>query len=164
MTRAEDARELRAAGLTITQVAARLGVSRMTVRRDLDEQARLLDNELSRRWKKLRAKGVCGECGGPTSWSDRVKGYPRRCQWCQRNVPLKDRPPEARVKVKMAEGNVPIPETAERRLPPTEKLRGRVSAQLLTTSYDCQAYACTRDAEPGEQFCRKHLDSLGGSG
>lgn len=145
-------------------IASQFGVSLTTIRRDLDGAFRIRSNELSLRRKQQLPKGVCGECGGPTSWNDRVKGYPRRCQWCQRNVPLKDRPPEARVKVKMAEGNVFIPETVERRLPPTEKLRGRVSAQLLTTSYDCQAYACTRDAEPGEQFCRKHLDSLAGSG
>lgn len=162
--RKAKARALRASGLTVTQVAASLDVSRMTVRRDLDEQARLLDNELSRRWKKKRPKGVCGECGGPTSWSDRVKGYPRRCQWCQRNVPMKDRPPEVRVKVKMLEGDVKIPEEVERRLPPSETPKGRISAQLLTTSYDCQAYACVRDAEPGEMFCRKHLDSLAKTG
>lgn len=59
--------------------------------------------------------------------------------------------------------DVDIPETVMKRVPPTERLVGDVPAHRLLETFDCQAYGCVRDAEPGELYCRRHLDAPDGA-
>lgn len=115
------------------------------------------------------------------SWADAIEaaGFPRpprvsrpKKQRVRKARKTSDQRAEEKMDARLVEiGNLSprefgqvVPNGVVKRLPPSETPKGRISAQLLTTSYDCQAYACVRDAEPGEMFCRKHLDSLAKTG
>lgn len=88
LSKEESARiiSLSASGMTVKQVAVETGVSRTTVYRVIDPDARERQNA-SARESKGRKRGVCVDCGGPTHYSGGSSGVTNggvspRCQKC----------------------------------------------------------------------------------
>lgn len=76
----ERARQMRHAFVSIPVIAQRLGVSKNTVYRWLDEEWAERDRVASR-LAKARRTGTCQACGGPTRYNGHSTNGPSRLCW-----------------------------------------------------------------------------------
>lgn len=82
--RVREAQQLRAQGLLLREIAARMGASRSSV------SAYLTDPDLSKqRERRKHYQGVCA-CGSPTDGSSGPGKAPKRCQRCERSYQRTD--------------------------------------------------------------------------
>lgn len=85
----EEAKRLRATGLTYEKVAATLGVSEMAVYLALNPEVRVRQEEMRREWVK---SGTCTDCGGAATrgYGPNRRGRCRACFAKQRTTSVRD--------------------------------------------------------------------------